>query len=134
MEIIFHSRPDIRPASLTRPGGPELLTMIQELCLKEAKHRQALQQQGSAPSQVNTDFSLVNIFYLILQEAPIIKKSSAAVLRADPAAAAETAALLSKEIENLNKHQDSVTLKIELEPTLPSVKNMEQRDRLDIET
>jgi len=111
-------RPDIRPASLTRPGGPELLTMIQELCLKEAKHRQALQQQGSAPSQ----------------EAPIIKKSSAAVLRADPAAAAETAALLSKEIENLNKHQDSVTLKIELEPTLPSVKNMEQRDRLDIET
>ena len=52
------------------------------------------------------------------------------------AAAAETAALLSKEIENLNKNSASLdkTLNIELEPNLPSVKTMDDRDRFDVET
>ena len=52
--------------------------------------------------------------------------------------AAETAVLLSKEIENYNKHQNESkksdqTLSIELEPSLPSVRNMGDRDKLDVE-
>lgn len=64
--------------------------------------------------------------------------SSRASAPADPVMAAETAVLLSKEIENYNKHQNESkksdqTLSIELEPSLPSVRNMGDRDKLDVE-
>ena len=101
------------------------MARIQDLCLKEAKHRQAMQQMTAGAKQLNTTAA---------GEAPIIKKSAAG----DSAMAAETAALLTKEIENLNNkqqlQQEDLTLKIELEPTLPSVKTMEDRDRLDVDT
>ena len=87
--------------------------MINELCIKEAKHRQAM---TSAPIIKN------------VQEPSVNKKASQAV-------AAENAALLSKEIENMNKNISLVkTLNIELEPNLPSVKTMDDRDRFDVET
>merc|ERR1719361_2387438 len=41
-------KPDIRPASLSRAGGPLLLQKIRELTVKEAKHRQAM-QAGTVP-------------------------------------------------------------------------------------
>ena len=125
-----------------------MVARIQDLCLKAAKHRQALQQMAAGDKQLSTAAA---------GEAPIIKKSAAG----DSAMVAETAALLTKEIENMNSKQlttaaehlnnkqltaaaehlnnkqqlkEDLTLKIELEPTLPSVKDMEDRDRLDTET
>ena len=69
---------------------------------------------------------------------PAHAHSSRASAPADPVMAAETAVLLSKEIENYNKHQNESkksdqTLSIELEPSLPSVRNMGDRDKLDVE-
>lgn len=112
-------RPDIRPSALTRTGGPELLQAIQELCQKDAKHKQ----------------SLVNS---CKDNSPILKSTAIArtFTKSDPIVTAENAALLSKEILDMNlKNQKSKdeTLDIELEPTLPSTKNMEDRDRLDLE-
>ena len=99
------------------------MAMIQDLCLKDAKHRQAMQQMAAGDKQLNSTAA---------GEAPILKRTAAG----DSAMAAETAALLTKEIQNMNSKQQEqdLTLKIELEPTLPSIKNMENRDRLDIET
>ena len=115
-----------------------MVARIQDLCLKDAKHRQAMLQMTAGDKQLTTAAAA--------GEAPILKRSAAG----DSALAAETAALLTKEIENLNSKQltteaekmnskqqqqkEDLTLKIELEPTLPSVKNMEDRDRLDVET
>ena len=106
-------KPYIKPSNLSRTGGQELINRINELCIKDAKHRQAM---TSAPIIKN------------VQEPSATKKASTT--------AAETAALLSKEIENMNKNisLDNKTLNIELEPHLPSVKTMDDRDRLDVET
>ena len=67
---------------------------------------------------------------------PILKNQTSArtFIKSDPPA--ETAALLSKEILEMNKKNHKSkdeTLDIELEPTLPSTKNMEDRDRFDLE-
>lgn len=102
-------RPDIRPSSLARAGGPQLVARVQQLVHSQAPAspaRPAHSSRASAP--------------------------------ADPVMAAETAVLLSKEIENYNKHQNESkksdqTLSIELEPSLPSVRNMGDRDKLDVE-
>ena len=101
-------RPDIRPSALARTGGPELLQAIQELCQKDAKHKQ----------------SLVNS---CKDNSPILKSTAIArtFTKSDPIVTAENAALLSKEILDMNlKNQKSKdeTLDIELEPTLPSTK------------
>ena len=69
---------------------------------------------------------------------PILKSQGIArtFTKSDPIVTAENAALLSKEILELNsKNQKSKdeTLDIELDPTLPSTKNMEDRDRFDLE-
>ena len=80
--------------------------------LQDTKHKQAIAQNiNSNPKKVS--------------EAPILKRDSQNV--------AETAALLTKEIENFNNLKSDKTLKIDLEPNLPSVKQMEERDRLDVE-
>ena len=114
-------KPDIRPSSLTRSGGQELLQAIQDLCQKDAKHKQSLVNSVTA-----------------MDNAPIIKSqgNNRTFPKSDPAMAAETAALLSKEIMELNKKNQKSkdeTLDIELEPTLPSTKDMEDRDRFDLE-
>ena len=108
-------KPEIKPSSLTRQGGEELLKRIHELCLKDAKHKQAMANGTMEP--------------------PIIKNGSNGVKIADKTLIAESAALISKEIENLNKFEQKKdeTLDIALEPTLPSVKQMDDRDRLDVE-
>ena len=102
-----------------------MVSMIEDLCLKAAKHRAAIQQMAAGDKQLNSCAAA--------GEAPILKRSAAG----DSVMAAETAALLTKEIQNMNNkqlQQQDLTLKIELEPTLPSIKNMEDRDRLDTET
>ena len=114
-------KPDIRPSSLTRTGGQELVQKIHELCQKDAKHKQ----------------SLVNNSVTCKDNSPILKSQTSArtFIKSDPAPA-ETAALLSKEILEMNKKNHKSkdeTLDIELEPTLPSTKNMEDRDRFDLE-
>ena len=96
-----------------------LLQAIHELCQKDAKHKQ----------------SLVNS---CKDNSPILKSTAIArtFTKSDPIVTAENAALLSKEILDMNlKNQKSKdeTLDIELEPTLPSTKNMEDRDRYDLE-
>lgn len=113
-------KPDIRPSSLTRTGGQELVQKIHELCQKDAKHKQ----------------SLVNNSVSCKDNSPILKNldSARTFIKSDPPA--ETAALLSKEILEMNKRNQKSkdeTLNIELEPTLPSTKNMEDRDRFDLE-
>jgi len=105
-------KPEIKPGNLSRGGGEEILSRVHELCLKDTKHKQAIAQNiNSNPKKVS--------------EAPILKRDSQNV--------AETAALLTKEIENFNNLKSDKTLKIDLEPNLPSVKQMEERDRLDVE-
>ena len=72
-----------------------------------------------------------------MTSAPIIKNvQEPSATKKASTTAAETASLLSKEIENMNKNisLDNKTLNIELEPHLPSVKTMDDRDRLDVET
>ena len=114
-------KPDIRPSALTRTGGAELLQALHELCQKDAKHKQSLVNSGACKDN-----------------SPILKSQGIArtFTKSDPIVTAENAALLSKEILELNsKNQKSKdeTLDIELDPTLPSTKNMEDRDRFDLE-
>jgi len=104
-------KPEIRPASLARAGGPQIMQKIRELSAKDAKHRQAM-QAGSATAAA-------------AQPPPIIRED-----REDPA---ETAALLRKEIQNFNCQNSKETLKIELEPGLPSIRQMEDRQKFEIE-
>ena len=113
-------KPEIKPTSLARAGGQELLEMIHELCQKDAKHKQSLVNNVTCKDM-----------------APIIKSQGSRTLsKGDPNLSAETAVLLSKEIQELNEINQKLkdeTLQIELEPTLPSLKNMEDRDRSDLE-
>ena len=102
-------KPEIRPASLSRTGGPLLMQRIRELTVKEAKHRQAM-QAGTVPRSQ------------ILREDAGKKEESA-----------ETAALLKQELLNFNCQKSKGTLQIELEPGLPSIKRMENRDRFQVE-
>ena len=107
---------------MTRTGGPELLQAIHQLCQKDAKHKQSLVNNSG-----------------VKDNSPIIKcqgPDARTFTKSDPSVTAETAALLSKEIQEMNsKNQKSKdeTLDIELEPTLPSTKDMEDRDRFDLE-
>jgi len=104
-------KPEIRPAGFTREGGPLLLQRIRELTLKEAKHRQAM-QAGTGPRAQ------------ITREETGKKEESA-----------ESAALLRQELLNYNCEKKTLagTLKIELEPGMPSIKQMEDRDRFQVE-
>ena len=104
-------KPEIRPAGFTREGGPLLLQRIRELTLKEAKHRQAM-QAGTGPRAQ------------ITREETGKKEVSA-----------ESAALLRQELLNYNCEKKTLagTLKIELEPGMPSIKQMEDRDRFQVE-
>jgi len=114
-------KPEIKPSNLSRSGGEEILTRVHELCLKDTKHKQA-----HAPSSPNK-----------VAEASIIKNGASIGLHEktikDSQNVAETSALLTKEIENFNSLESDKTLKIDLEPNLPSVKQMNERDRLDVE-
>ena len=85
---------------------------IRELTAKENKHRQAM--QGGAPRPVSPP-------NIIRERKP---------QRDDPA---ETAALLRKPTENVACQKSKQTLHIELEPGVPSVKQMENRDRFEVE-
>ena len=106
-------KPEIRPVSLTRQGGPHLLQKVKELTAKEAKHRQAMQAGGQPEAA----------------PPPIIKEGR--VKKDDPD---ETAALLTQELINFNNCQNAKqTLEIDLEPGLPSLKHMEDRDRFETE-
>ena len=104
-------KPEIRPASLTRLGGPELLQRIRELTAKEQKHRQAMQSGPPRPASP-----------------PIIRDQKHQ--REDPA---ETAALLRMPTDNVTCQKSKQTLQIELEPGAPSIKQMENRDRFEVE-
>ena len=104
-------KPEIRPAGFTRESGALLLQRIRELTLKEAKHRQAM-QAGTGPRAQ------------ITREETGKKEESA-----------ESAALLRQELLNYNCEKKTLagTLKIELEPGMPSIKQMEDRDRFQVE-
>ena len=104
-------KPEIRPASLTRLGGPELVQRIRELTVKDNKHRQAMQSGPQRPPSP-----------------PIIRDNKQK--RDDPA---ETAALLRKSTVDVTCQKSKQTLKIELEPGVPSIKQMENRDRFEVE-
>ena len=104
-------KPEIRPASLSRVGGPELLQKIKELTVKEHKHRQAMQTGPPRPPSP-----------------PIIRDKK---YKSD--GSAETAALLRKPIDNATCQKSKHTLQIELEPGVPSIKHMENRDRFEVD-
>jgi len=106
-------RPDIKPGDLSRAGGPDLLRKIKELSLKEAKYRLEIQQGGAQGlkgiAEEKDKFSRVEV--------------------------GEDTTLLCDEIRNFNKQdkEKDRTLKVELEGGLSSIKEMEDRDKLDVE-
>jgi len=106
-------RPDIKPGDLSRAGGPDLLRKIRELSLKEAKYRLEKQQGGTQVDQ------LVNE-----------KKDSLSRVEV-----CEDTTLLCEEIRNFNKQdkEKDRTLRVEVEGGLPSIKEMGNRDKLDVE-
>ena len=106
-------RPDIKPGDLSRAGGPDLLRKIRELSLKEAKYRLEKQQGGNQVDQ------LVNE-----------KKDSLSRVEV-----CEDTTLLCEEIRNFNKQdkEKDRTLRVEVEGGLPSIKEMGNRDKLDVE-
>ena len=99
-------KPEIRPASLSRTGGPELVQKIKELTVKEHKHRQAMQSGTQRPPSP-----------------PIIRDNRR---EEEP----EKAALLRKPTDNVTCQK---TLQIELEPGVPSIRHMDNRDRFEVE-
>jgi len=107
-------RPDIKPGDLSREGGPELVSKIRELTLKEAKYRMELQEVGGVGNNIAG------------QEEDLNKIEVGEV--------GEDTTLLFEEIRNLRQHDKDRTLQVELEGGLPSTKEMMgDRDKFDVE-
>jgi len=107
-------RPDVKPSDLSRAGGHEMLQKISELAQKESKSK--LEKIEDDRKKARRSTSIVK---------PVVMSGGSGN--------EEITLLMCEEIKNLNKSDQERTLKVDVEGGMPSIKDMGDRDRMDIE-
>jgi len=105
-------KPDVKPGDFSRTGGPELLNKIRELTLKASKFRLNVNLTNNKKEGTSLETK---------------------VYSSNEESNNEERRLLCQKIQDFSNLEPNKTLDIEIEKGIPSIKQMDDRNKLDTE-